>query len=403
MDLEGLLTELGGRNGSDLHLKAGRPPLFRLSGDLLPQPYPEVTPAEMRSALWAIMPKPVQRSFDETLEADFSYEVPNVARFRVNVFTQRGSLGACFRLIPIEVPTIERLGLPEVLREFADHVNGLVAVTGPTGSGKSTTLACMIEHVNQTRPVHVITIEDPVEFVYTDRLATVNQRELGIDTFDLSAALRAAMRQDPDVILMGEIRDRETMKFALTAAETGHLVFSTLHTNDAKQSLDRMIDIFPPDQQEQVRQQLALVLRGIISQRLMKRADGAGMIPTIEILVNTAHVTELIEKGATRDIEKAIADGRHYKMQTFNQSMLELVRAGLVTEEEAMDHSSSPEELKMGLRGITKGTASSAVFDLDFGDEKKKRSAGAAPGARPPEPPRPKGGGKPKVSRGFDL
>jgi len=435
VELDKLLAELGEKSGSDLHLKVGRPPLFRVAGLLSPTGYLEMSPQSMQDTVFAIMAPSVRKKFEQHLEADFSYEVPGLARFRVNVFVQRGQIGAVFRLVPIEVPTIDGLGLPQVLKELSDKPNGLVVVTGPTGSGKSTTLACMMEHINQTRSVHIVTVEDPIEFVYTDQLATINQRELGIDTRELHAALRAVLRQDPDVILIGEMRDKETMRFAITAAETGHLVFSTLHTNDSKQTLDRILDTFP-EQAGQIRAQLALLLRGVISQRLLRRADGMGLVPAMEILINTAHVTELIEKGQTRDIEKAIAEGRHYQMQTFNQSLLDLVKAGMVTEEEAMGNSTAPEELKLGFRGVTKGSGAAGI-DLDFGDlggagartkgpGKFDAGGGAAPaagtggtggaggaggaggtggaggssgtgGGKKP------GGDKPKVSRGFDF
>jgi twitching motility protein PilT len=408
LEIDRLLSELGEKNGSDLHLKVERPPLMRVAGSLNPTGYEEITPQAMQEAIYALMAPSVRKKFEQNLEADFSYEVPSLARFRVNVFVQRGQIGAVFRLVPIEVPTIDALGLPMVLKDLSDKPNGLILVTGPTGSGKSTTLACMMEHINQTRPVHIVTVEDPIEFVYTDQMATINQRELGIDTRELHAALRAVLRQDPDVILIGEMRDAETMRFALTAAETGHLVFSTLHTNDSKQTLDRILDTFP-DQTAQIRAQLALLLRGVISQRLLRRADGMGLVPSIEILINTAHITELIEQGATRDIEKAIAEGRHYKMQTFNQSLLDMVKGGVVTEEEALSNSSAPEELKLGFRGISKGSAAAGV-DLDFGDMggggARTKGGGKVGGAL--------GGGKknkgsggaeenPKLSRGFDF
>jgi twitching motility protein PilT len=364
LDLDRLLQELGERGGSDLHLKVGRPPLYRLAGDLVPTAYPEVSRAELQEAIFRMMGPAVKKRFEENLEVDFSYEVPGLARFRVNAFVQRSDIGAVFRLIPLEVPTIDSLGLPEVLKHLAAQPNGLVVVTGPTGCGKSTTLACMIQHINQTRPVHVITIEDPIEFVYTDELATLNQRELGLDTYDLHRSLRATLRQDPDVILMGEMRDKDTMRFAITAAETGHLVFSTLHTVDAKQTLDRILDAFP-DEAKQLRMQLALLLRGIISQKLLKRADGTGMIPAFEILINSPNIRQIIEEGSTRDIQKAMEADPYYGMTTFNQSLLSLVRNGLVSEEEAMEASDAPDDLRLALRGVTKGAASNEM-DLDF-------------------------------------
>jgi twitching motility protein PilT len=397
LEIDKLLAELAEKNGSDLHLKVGRPPIFRLAGNMVGTGYEEISPNDMRDGIYRLMASSIRKRFEENMEADFSYEVPGLARFRVNVFVQRGQIGAVFRLVPIEVPSIDGLGLPSVLKALADRPNGLVLVTGPTGSGKSTTLACMIEHVNTTRPVHIVTVEDPIEFVYTDQLATINQRELGIDTRELHSALRAVLRQDPDVILIGEMRDRETMNFAITAAETGHLVFSTLHTNDAKQTLDRILDSFP-DTAQQIRMQMALLLRGVVSQRLLRRADGMGLVPTMEIMINTAHITELIEKGSTRELEKAIAEGRHYQMQTFNQSLLDLVKSGMVTEDEALASSPAPEELRLGLRGVTKGSAAAGV-DLDFGDvspggAKTKPSGG---GPKPADP------NKPKMSRGFEF
>lgn len=384
LDLDKYLQELGERGGSDLHLKVGRPPLFRLAGDLVPTAYPELSRAELQETLFQLMGPAVKRRFEENLEVDFSYEVPGLARFRVNVFVQRSDLGAAFRLIPLEVPTIDSLGLPEVLKALASHPNGLVAVTGPTGCGKTTTLAAMIQYINQTRPVHIITIEDPVEFVYTDELATINQRELGIDTYNLHKALRAALRQDPDVILMGEMRDRESMSFAITAAETGHLVLSTLHTIDAKQTLDRILDTFP-DQGRQLKMQLALLLRGVVSQKLLRRADGTGMTPAFELLINTPNVRQVIEEGNTRDLEKVMEADSYYGMTTFNRSLLQLVRDGLVTEEEGMAASHSPEDLRLGLRGVTRGAAADEV-DLDFARK------------QPAQPQK-----KTKFSRGFEF
>jgi twitching motility protein PilT len=378
MNLDELLHRLAQRGGSDLHLKVGRPPLFRIAGDLLATSFPEVTRQEMQESMFHIMTPPVKRKFEKTLESDFAYEVPGLARFRVNAFVQKQEIGAAFRFIPLTVPTIDSLGLPEVFKEVADHPNGLVIVTGPTGSGKSTTLASIIQHVNQNHPVHIMTIEDPIEFVYTDELATINQRELGVDTYDLLSALRAALRQDPDVLLMGEMRDRQTMEFAMTAAETGHLVFSTLHTNDAKQTLDRIIDSFSQSEYaSQVRQQLGLTLRAVICQRLLKRADGTGLVPTIEILINSPNVKQLILDGATRDLDKVMDNDTYYNMQSFNQSLLQLVKQGLVTEEEALVTSSTPDDLKLGLRGIVRRSASDEM-DQDFGAP--RRRGGGAPG-----------------------
>jgi len=393
MDLDRLLQELGERGGSDLHLKVNRPPLFRIAGELNPTSYPELSRAEVQESVYRIMGPTVQKKFEESLEGDFSYEIPGLARFRVNAFVQRGDMGAVFRLVPLDVPTIDSMGLPQVFKSLCMHPNGLVVVTGPTGSGKSTTLACMIQHINTTRPVHVMTIEDPIEFVYQDELSTINQRELNIDTFNLSKALRAALRQDPDVVLMGEMRDLETMRFAVTAAETGHLVFSTLHTNDAKQTLDRVLDTFPADQTKQVKSQLALVLRGVISQRLVRRSDGTGRIAAVEIMINSPNVRQLIEDGAVRDIEKAMENDTYYGMQTFNQALLDLVQNGMLTEEEAVMNSGAPDDLKLGFRGITRGSTSGEL-DMDFSVDAKKAKKPASGGQSASDS---------KVSRGFDF
>jgi twitching motility protein PilT len=419
MDLDALLIELQQRAGSDLHLKVGRPPLFRLSGDLIPQTtYPEVSAEDLKATMSRLMGPERFRVFQQELEADFSYEIPGHARFRVNAFIQRGMLGSVMRLVPLEVPTIESMGLPEVLKELCDYPNGLCIVTGPTGSGKSTTLAAMIQYVNRKYQNHIVTIEDPIEFVYTDELCTINQRELGLDTHELHRALRAALRQDPDVILLGEMRDAETIHFAIHAAETGHLVFSTLHTNDAKQSLDRILDTFEGAEANQVRMQLALTLRGIISQRLVKRADGQGRVAAIEIMLNTAHVKELIEKGSTRDLEKAILEGAHYKMQTFNQALYALWSKGQINETEALASSATPEDLQLLMRGIRRGTSSDEFAANDAVTAGGGRapsvgpSAPGAPGALKPKPgglPPPggdkglQGPEKKKFGRGFQF
>ncbi len=409
MDLDQLLIELGQNQGSDLHIKTGRPPLFRVAGDLIPQTsYPEISAEDMKASMTRLMGAERMRVFLQEMEADFSYEIPGYARFRVNAFIQRGLIGSVMRLVPLEVPTIEKMGLPDTLKELCDHPNGLCIVTGPTGSGKSTTLAAMIQYINQKYQNHVVTIEDPIEFVYTDELSTINQRELGLDTHELHRALRAALRQDPDVILMGEMRDAETIHFAITAAETGHLVFSTLHTNDAKQSLDRILDTFEGPEANQVRMQLALVLRGVISQRLVKRADGQGRIAAIEIMLNTSYIKQLIEEGSTRDLEKAIMEGAHHKMQTFNQALYALWGKGVITEEQAMASSSSPEDLQLMFRGIKRGTSADEVLQHQQAATPAKggnvlstmtrapggAGAGGAGGA---------GAEKKKPSRGFDF
>ena len=306
-------------------------------------------------------------------------------------------IGAVLRMIPIEIPTIDQLGLPAVLKDLVTQKQGLILVTGPTGSGKSTSLAAMIDHINDTRAIHLITIEDPVEFVYTDKRATINQRELGSDTLTLADALRGALRQDPDIILMGEMRDAETMEFGMHAAETGHLVFSTLHTNDAKQTVDRILDTFPPGKTGQIRMLLALTLSGVLSQRLVKRADGNGRVAALEILINSPNVQQLILEGKTKEIEKAMAKASdYYRMQTYNQALLKLVQDGVVTEKEALENTANPDELKLAFRGITKESTSAmpAFKPENIKDEAEAPAAdGAAPAAE----------AKPKISRGFTF
>ncbi len=392
MDLDACLRELERQGGSDLHLKVGRPPLFRISGDLLPTDAPALNENDLKATLYNIMNPRLIKQFEETCEADFSYEIDGLARFRVNVFLQRGHIGAVMRLIPLDTPTVEALGLPPVLNSIADNENGLVLVTGPTGSGKSTTLAAMIQHINETRSVHIMTVEDPIEFVYSDVQATINQRELGLDTGELANALKAVLRQDPDIILMGEMRDPETIKFGITAAETGHLVFATLHTNDAPQSIERILDTMPPDTRDLVRQQLSLILCGIVCQRLAKRADGTGRVAAQEILVANETIKQLIAENKTKSIHKAMEEGSYYGMQTFNQALYNLVQSGVITQEVAMDNSDTPDDLELMFRGIRKGT--SAQETAAGGDD-------GAPGIS--ASPSSSAAGKPKVSRGFDF
>lgn len=394
MDIEYLLRELDNKGGSDLHLKVGRPPLMRIAGDLLQTDSAPLTDSELRAALYEMMGERIVKKFEDSLESDFSYDIPGMARFRVNIFVQRGNIGAVMRLIPMDVPTVDLLGLPPVLKTISENLDGLVLVTGPTGSGKSTTLASMIEHVNNTAPVHVITIEDPIEFVYEDKMATINQRELGIDTGSLSAALRAALRQDPDVILMGEMRDPETIGFGITAAETGHLVFATLHTNDAKQTIERILDTMPPDARDMVRAQISILLRAIVCQHLCKRADGTGRVAAQEILVNSPQMSQLIEEGKTRSIDRALTEGGYYGMQTFNQALYNLVQDGTISQDEALTATANPEDLKLMFRGIQRGTTSGET------GADAASNASAAFNAEPSAPQQEK---KPKIDRGFDF
>jgi len=360
IDIDAILKELVNRRGSDLHLKVNRPPLMRISSDLLPSEFPPLTTQDMESVLKQLVGEKGWNRLVEEYEVDASYEIADVARFRLNAFKERERYGAALRVIPLTSPTIEGMGLPAVLKDICQAPQGLVLVTGPTGSGKSTSLAAMISHINDTQPLHIVTIEDPIEFVYTDKMCTIRQRQLGNDVKSLAEALRRVLRQDPDVILMGEMRDPETIELAMHAAETGHLVFSTLHTNDAKQSIDRVITTFPSDAHGQIRAQMALALQAVVSQRLVKRADGNGRVAAMEIMINSPQIRELIQEGKTSSIEKAMASsGDYYRMQTFNQSLAKLVNDRTITEAEAMGVSTSPNDLKLLLKGVSSGRVGS--------------------------------------------
>ncbi|MCC8189575.1 MAG: PilT/PilU family type 4a pilus ATPase, partial [Planctomycetes bacterium] len=303
LKIQDLLLWMGKFKASDLHLKNGRPPIVRVDGDLKPFDLPPVSGSDIERLLLPLMSERTVEQFRDTHEADFSYFLPGEARYRVNMFRQRGEVGAVLRRIPLEVPTVESLGLPPVVNSLADQENGMILVTGPTGSGKTTTLAAMIQHINCTRPVHIMTIEDPIEFVYDDQMAAINQRELNIDTNSLEAALKSVLRQDPDIILMGEMRDRQTISFGITAAETGHLVFATLHTNNAMQTLERILDLTPPEVRDAVRVQLSMILRGIICQRLCARITG-GRIAAPEIRVVNETIRQLIDENKRWGVEK---------------------------------------------------------------------------------------------------
>ena len=348
MNIGDYLKVLIEKGGSDLHLKVGRPPLMRIQGELLPSEYPPIKKEEIKNLLFPMLTEMQIKKLEEERELDFSYLVEGLARFRGNIFHQMGSLGAVFRVIPVEIKTIEQLHLPPVLKELVFRNQGVILVTGPTGSGKSTTLAAMIDYLNESRSHHIITVEDPVEFVHKDKKCVINQREIGFDTRSFSEALRRALRQDPDVILVGEMRDPETITIAMTAAETGHLVFSTLHTNDAKQSIDRIIDTFSPEQQHQVRMQLAMTLLATISQRLIKRSDGSGRVAVVEVMINTPTIRKMIEDGKTGGIDKAIHDSASlYKMQTMNQDLFRLVKERGITKEDALSFSNNPNDLRI--------------------------------------------------------
>ncbi len=351
MDLDSLLRFMTKKGASDLHLKPTRPPLLRINGRLIPIDVEPLNPENIKAMLLAILTPRQKTRLDERLSVDLGYGVSGLARFRGNIYLQRGTLAATFRRIPYEIQTVEELELPESLLDFCEIPMGLVLVTGPTGSGKSTTLAALIKHISRTRPVHVITIEDPVEFLFTDSQATVSQRELGTDTYSFQEALRNSLRQDPDVIMVGEMRDRDTIGTVITAAETGHLVFSTLHTNSAAQTLDRILDSFPPDQQGQVRAQLGQVLKGVVSMKLVERSSGDGRVAALEILKASPKISALLEKGETGSIHEQIESSvGYYRMQTLNQSLLALLCHRTINYEEAMRQSPDPEDLSLKLR-----------------------------------------------------
>jgi twitching motility protein PilT len=349
VDIEELLRHLVEADGSDLHLKVGSPPTIRVDGSLRRVGDVALTPEETARIAGFIMPTDRRGQMLEQRESDFAYSLPGVGRFRVNVFRQRGSASIVMRRVRIGSPSFDELGLPTVIRDLADMPRGLVLVTGPTGSGKTTTLAAMIDHINTTKPVHILTIEDPIEVLHPDRVANVNQREVGVDTDDYLVAIRAAMREDPDVILIGEMRDQETVSAALAAAETGHLVLSTLHTIDATETINRIVDFFPPYQQHQVRVTLAGSLRGVICQRLVVRTGG-GRIPAMEVMVANGRIAErILNPDMMSEIAQIIAQGSYYGMQTFDQSLLRLVQTGIVSIPDAMDASSKPHDFTLML------------------------------------------------------
>ena len=351
-ELGSLLQYLMEQRGSDLHIKVGSPPHIRVDGHLQPAPFDPLSPADTEKMAFSILPPARADEFAARNEADFAHSVPGLGRFRVNAFRQRGTVGLVFRRVLPGIPSFEALGLPGVVQKLAEEARGLVLVTGPTGSGKTTTIASMIDHINETKPVNVVTIEDPIEVLHSDKRAIVNQREIGTDTEDFSEAMRRVLRQDPDVIFVGEMRDPETVWAGLAAAETGHLVLSTLHTANTIETVNRIVDFFPPFQQRQVRLTLASSLRGVISQRLLERADGRGRIPAIEVLVNTGRVFDrIVDPDVPGDsLEEIIADGDYYGMRTFDQSLFQLYRDGLVSLRDAMAVASNPHDFRISLQ-----------------------------------------------------
>jgi twitching motility protein PilT len=367
------------RNASDLLLKVGRPPTVRVNGDLQSLEMPPVKPEDLKLLAENVMTPRQVKEFAEKKEADFAIGVPGVGRFRANIYQQRGTLAFAFRAIPYEVKTIEELHLPLVLQEIALRPRGLVLVTGITGSGKSTALAAMINHVNQNRRVNVITIEDPIEFLHRDVMSNISQREVGSDTLSFASALRHVLRQDPDVILVGEIRDTETLDTALKAADTGHLVFSTLHTTDTTQTLNRIISFYPPYQHQEIRMLLATALQAVVSLRLVPRADGRGRVPAAEVLINTAAVADNI-----RDIEKAlnipdlIAEGTvSYGMQSFDQSLMRWYKDTVISYESALFYSTNPSEFALRVSGVD--SASDRTFTEITGDKAASQSLDLTP------------------------
>jgi twitching motility protein PilT len=356
MNVDDLLRIAMERRASDLHLKVGNYPHLRVDGELVPlTDQPRVSAEDMLTMAFSMMSARQKQKFKETTEIDMAYGVAGLGRFRVNVFQQRGNVGLVLRVIPTKIRALDELYLPKIVEQICDMPRGLILVTGVTGSGKSTTLAAMVDRVNSTRAEHIITIEDPIEFLHRDKKGYVNQREVEVDTPSFSSALRASLRQDPDVILVGEMRDIETIGTALHAAETGHMVFSTLHTLDAVETINRIIAVFPPPEQKQIRLQLAAVLRAVISQRLVRRIDSEGRVPAVEVMINTAYVRECIlipEK--TRAVRDAISAGTsQYGMQTFDQSLWDLFQAGLVSYETALENASNADDFKLRMQGIS--------------------------------------------------
>jgi len=345
LSIDQLLHEAVRRKSSDLHLTTGQPPLLRVDGKLTAMAGDPLTPEDTQVlAQQLLTPAQISR-FEQTFELDTAYSIKGLSRFRVNCYRQRGSVGVAIRTIPFEIPSLEALGMPPTLKEFADRPSGLVIVSGPTGAGKSTTLAAMIDYINQRRNCHIVSIEDPIEYLHRHRRATINQRELGIDTISFHEALRHVVRQDPNVILIGEMRDLETMHAALTLAETGHLVFTTLHTGDATHVINRIVDVFSPHQQLQIRIQLSLVLVAVVVQQLLPRATGQGRVVAYEIMHVTPAIAGLIRDNNLHQIKSTIQTGRRFGMNTMTQSLAELYRAGLVTWDEIARRSTDPNEL----------------------------------------------------------
>ncbi len=389
-DVKQAMRDLVEREGSDLHLKVGAAPLFRVNGELAPEEgVAALTAEDTEHALKQLLDDDGKLDeFEREHEVDFSFEIEGVARYRINAFQQRGVISMACRAIPHRISTIEELALPEVISELADEERGIVLLTGTTGSGKSTTLAAMIDHINHTTSKHIVTIEDPIEFVHSDKRSAINQREVGMDTASFKRALRRVLRQDPDVILIGEMRDEETVQAALSAAETGHLVLSTIHTVDATESINRMLDFFPPHQHQQARSMIAGTVKGVISQRLVPGAEG-GRVAVCEILRTTGRVRDMIlDPTQTGKLVEVIASGGYYGMQTFDQALYGHVKAGRVTFEDAMRVASSPHDFKLLMQA--EGRQGTTMDDVASVEERR--------GAAAPAPEAPADGGRPPLT-----
>ncbi len=350
IELDTLLRSAAEKKASDLFMKAGSPPAMRLNGRVIVQDGPPLTPDDTRSLAYSVMTHEQIGRFEHRHELDIAFEIPGITRIRANVHQQRGSIGMVCRLVPLKIYSLEQLGMPPVLSEMTKARQGLILITGPTGSGKSTTLAAMIDLINSTRQSNIITVEDPIEFVHPDKQSIVSQREVGLDTDSFMDAMKYMMRQNPDVILVGEMRDIETMNVGLAAAETGHLVFSTLHTASAAETLDRIINLFPPQDRDMVCLRLSGSLKGVVSQKLLPRTDGTGRVAGIEIMVVTPTISKLIEEGRASQLYGAIAEGNFWGMQTMNQCLLKFFRAGLISEEEAIHNAGNVTEMKQMVR-----------------------------------------------------
>ncbi len=372
MDINDLLKAAIAQSASDLHIKVGSPPIIRVTGELIPMNSEDrISQQEAMKIAFAVMSPGQREIFKQKNEIDLAYSVPGLGRFRCNVFIQRGTIGLVFRVIPMRIPSFDELNLPQVLQKISMEERGLVLVTGTTGSGKSTTLASMIDYVNMNRTCNIITIEDPIEYLHRDKKSIVNQREVGSDTESFARALRSALRQDPDIILVGEMRDFETIQTALTSAETGHLVFSTLHTIDATETVNRIVAVFPPYQHKQVRIQLSSVIKGIISMRLIPKADGKGRVPAVEVLIGTAMIRDcILDQDKTKLIPDVIAQGKlHYGMQTFDQSIFDLFKSGLITYEEALRRASNPDDFILRVKGVR------STSDLAYDEQPEQKKA----------------------------